>query len=174
MDPITITPPILPVLGTEFSVIDVNGNFSTNSVTINRQDNLIMGNSEDLVINSSRYAGTFVYTTADIGWKVLNTYVCKSSKPWEIISDDSTVTHGSKLFIDTSTKAISITLPASPMLGEEITIVDLSESFSTNPVTFIRNGQPIMNIDDDLTVSTTNLSFSLVYTDSVMGWRLVK
>src|SRR6056300_1443510 len=92
-----------------------------------------------------------------------------------ITADGSTTTTavaGEGYFINTTSAAHTITLPASPTLGDEISIVDYAGTFDTNALTVGRNGNPIQGSAADLTVSTERAGFTLVYVDGTQGWLL--
>ena len=75
-------------------------------------------------------------------------------------------------FINTTTIAITATLPASPSLGDFITFIDYAGTFDTNNLTIARNGNPIQGAASDLTVSVERAAFTLVYVDGTQGWLL--
>ena len=79
---------------------------------------------------------------------------------------------GQGYFCDTSSSAFTLTLPSSPSLGDEITIVDYANTFDTNNLTVGRNSQPIDGTASDLTVSMEGAGFTLVYVNSTYGWLL--
>ena len=79
---------------------------------------------------------------------------------------------GEGYFVDTSSAAITMTLPSSPTLGDEVSIIDYAGTFDSNNLTVGRNSQPIMGTAADLTVSTERAGFTLVYSDSTQGWLL--
>ena len=82
------------------------------------------------------------------------------------------MTAGYGYFVNTSSAAITMTLPSSPSLGDEVSIIDYAGTFDTNNLTVGRNSQPIMGTAADLTVSTERAGFTLVYVDSTQGWLL--
>ena len=75
-------------------------------------------------------------------------------------------------FINTTSVAITATLPASPSLGDFITFIDYAGTFDTNNLTIARNGKPIQGAASDLTVSVERAAFTLVYVDGTQGWLL--
>ena len=75
-------------------------------------------------------------------------------------------------FINTTSAAITATLPASPSLGDFITFIDYAGTFDTNNLTIARNGNPIQGAASDLTVSVERAAFTLVYVDGTQGWLL--
>ena len=82
------------------------------------------------------------------------------------------MTSGYGYFVNTTSGAITMTLPSSPSLGDEVSIIDYAGTFDTNNLTVGRNSQPIMGTAADLTVSTERAGFTLVYVDSTQGWLL--
>lgn len=76
------------------------------------------------------------------------------------------------LWVNTTSAAISVTLPASPAKGDTIRVIDVANTFDTNALTLLRNGQNIMSVADNLTVSTEGAAFDLIYYDATRGWRI--
>jgi len=92
---------------------------------------------------------------------------------WQAVATtNATMTAGYGYFVNTTSSAITMTLPSSPTLGDEVSIIDYAGTFDTNNLTVGRNSQPIMGTAADLTVSTERAGFTLVYVDSTQGWLL--
>ena len=89
-----------------------------------------------------------------------------------ITADPSTATAGNGYFCNTTSAAFTVTLPASPSLGDEVTLVDYAGTFDTNNLTVGRNSEKIQGTAADLTVSVENAGFTLVYSGSTYGWQL--
>jgi len=68
---------------------------------------------------------------------------------------------------------MTITLPLTPSIGNEVRIVDAGGTAATTNFTIGRNGQPIMGTAQDMTVNTNSARLHLVYADATRGWRLV-
>ena len=75
-------------------------------------------------------------------------------------------------FIDTSSSAVTATLPGSANAGEEIRFLDISGTFDTNNLTVGRNSHKIQGDASDLVVSTERAGFALVYVNATQGWLL--
>ena len=77
---------------------------------------------------------------------------------------------GHQIFANTSTSTITVTLPASPATGDEVTIIDSRGNFFSNNVTVGRNGKNIMSAASDATLATNGQAVSFVYIDATRGW----
>ncbi len=87
-----------------------------------------------------------------------------------------TAVNGDQLLINTTgtggglNAPVTITLPASPAIGNEVTFIDSGNGFGSNNLTINRNSQPILGNAANLTVSTNGAAFTLVYVNSTRGW----
>jgi len=79
---------------------------------------------------------------------------------------------GAGYFMNTTSGAITLTLPGSPTIGDEISFIDYAGTFDTNNLTVARNGKNINGSAADLTVATERAANTLVYTDTTQGWLL--
>lgn len=93
-------------------------------------------------------------------------------KPWVTRNSSVTLSAGDRVFADTSSTAITLTLPASPVSGDQVWIIDLAGTFNVRNLTVGNNGQRIMRQLDTMTVSTAGAAFSLVYSNASSGWLL--
>ncbi len=92
---------------------------------------------------------------------------------WQAVATtNATMAAGLGYFVDTSSAAITMTLPSSATQGDEISIIDYAGTFDTNNLTVGRNSHKIQGSAADLTVSTERAGFTLVYVDSTQGWLL--
>jgi hypothetical protein len=86
------------------------------------------------------------------------------------ISVNTTLVAGRRYFVD-STAARTLTLPASPAVGNEIQIFDASGLAGTNNITVSSNGGKINGAVQDLILDANGAVAILTYTGSTYGWR---
>ena len=92
---------------------------------------------------------------------------------WQAVKTTGfTAVAGEGYFCNTTSGAFTVTLPASPTIGDEVAIVDYAGTFDTNNLTVGRNSENIQGSAADLTVATERAGFTLVYTDGTQGWLL--
>ena len=86
-----------------------------------------------------------------------------------------TAVAGDNLLIDTAAAQVTITLPASPTMGDEVSIMDVSATggFGSNKVIVNRNSQPIRGAASNLDLTANNQSIKLRYTNATKGWQYV-
>ena len=136
------------------------------------------------IIDGTNHAGytlTFKVTSA-AGFLLCegNNYICHAdgtnivkdleTRNWRTITAAETVQSGAQLFVDTNGGAVTVTLPASPAVGDIVNFVDSRYTFDSNALTVGRNSSKIANASSDLVVNTEGAAFGLVYSGSDVGW----
>jgi len=92
-------------------------------------------------------------------------------RKWRAISAAETVQAGAQLLVNTNGGGVTVTLPASPSLGDEVHFVDQGYDFNSNALTVGRNSSNIANAASDLVVNTQGAAFGLVFSgDATTGW----
>jgi len=85
-----------------------------------------------------------------------------------------TTVNGDQVLVDTSGGGIgapvTINLPASPSVGDEVHFIDTGANLASNNLTIGRNGSNILGSASDLVVSTNAVAFTLVYVNATRGW----
>jgi len=74
-------------------------------------------------------------------------------------------------FVNTTSGAITVTLPASPAAGAVVAVSDYAGTADTNNITIGRNGSNINGAAADQIISIENSAVTLVYVDGTQGWK---
>ena len=85
-----------------------------------------------------------------------------------------TAVAGDQIGVDTAANIVTITLPASPAQGDEVTIMDVSASngFGTNKCVVARNSSKLQGGTSDLDLTTNNQCVTLIFTTADKGWQI--
>ena len=149
----------------------------TSSTTTNLIEGTNLYYSDDRVntalnTSSANTNQVLSWTGTDYAW------VAQSSGgtnyPWSNVSSNVSASAGDKLFVDTSTSAITIILPASPAFGSEIRVIDIKGNSANNKITLDNNGNNIEGITDSLEVNINRAAFGLVFYDATEGWVFIE
>ena len=104
----------------------------------------------------------------DVAWGVAGT-------SWQaVVTGATTMVAGRGYFVNTTSSAFTMTLPASPSIGDAVKIIDYAGTFDSNTCTIGRNSQKIDGASADMTVTTERAGLTLVFTDSTQGWLLTE
>ena len=143
-----------------------NGNIA---ITPNGSGNIVL---DGLTFpNADGSADTFLKTN---GSGTLSFAEVSGGTSWQAVQTSTpfTAVAGEGYFINTTSSAITMNLPASPTIGDEVSVIDYAGTFDTNNLTVGRNSENIQGSASDLTVATERAGFTLVYTDGTQGWLL--
>ncbi len=108
------------------------------------------------------------------GSGVLSFSTISGGAAWQAVvtAASKAATAGEGYFLNTTSNAITLTLPGSASIGDFVSFVDYAGTFDTNNLTIARNGHKIQGATADLTVSTERAANTLVYVDATQGWLL--
>ena len=141
--------------------------FLRNASASNKITARLGSSGNTFVLNPSR---NVFLTTDGTNWFELQT----QGSDWLTKTGTYTAFAGDKIFVNTSSSAFTITLPASPSVGDEVRFLDLANTFDSNNLTVARNSEKIDGATSDLTVATEGAAFALVYSGSTYGWKLLE
>src|SRR6056300_1335104 len=142
------------------SAADVaDGTLSNAKLADGTIENAKLANSSITINGVSSSLGASVTIAAGTDWQTEKT-------------TSFTAAAGEGYFVNTTSGAITVTLPASPSLGDEVSIIDASGTADTNNITVGRNSENIQGSAADLTISTERAAFTLVYFNATQGWLL--
>ena len=85
-----------------------------------------------------------------------------------------TAVSGDGYFVDTTSAAITVTLPASPSAGNIVSISDYNGSAESNAITVARNGSNINGDASDYVITQADSAITFVYVDATVGWTSVQ
>jgi len=141
--------------GGEFAALKANATTTSYTLTLPAAT----GTADQVIVTDGSGNLSFVDNTGGTDWQAVKTA-------------GFTAVAGEGYFINTTSGAITMTLPSSPTIGDEVSFVDYAGTFDTNNLTIGRNSENIQGSAADLTVSTERAANTLVYTDGTQGWLL--
>lgn len=74
--------------------------------------------------------------------------------------------------VDTTGGTVTMTLPATPTIGNQIVFIDCASNFGTNALTVANNANLLMGFNQNMTVAVANAASTLVYASVANGWRM--
>lgn len=90
---------------------------------------------------------------------------------WQSVQTGNfTAVSGNAYPINTTSGAVTVTLPASPTAGNYIQLTDYNGKWSINNVTVSPNGNKINGSTSSATISASRGSVAIVYIDTTQGW----
>jgi len=92
------------------------------------------------------------------------------NKGYKSTTTSYTAVDGDQIICDTSGGVLTITLPTGPSIGSEVSVIDGGQSYSINALTVAPGAENIAGSAGDITVSTDNENFTLVYVNATVGW----
>jgi len=133
-----------------------------------------------VILSSAAAAGDILEIVTVTNLNSVNTYTQAeinalldantSVAPLSISSNTNLV--AKKRYFVTSASALTLTLPASPVLNDEIQIVDASGNASTYNITVARNGNLINGNAGNLIIDNNGGWYTLLYTGNTYGWKV--
>ena len=127
--------------------------------SVNSASSIVMSNNSVLIVVSD---GTNYIVTGTVASNFINVDVTANTNALA----------SQFLWVNTSSTAITVTLPAAPQKGDTIRVVDVANTFNTNNLTLAVNGQPMMGSVANMTVATQGAAFDLIYYNASQGWRI--
>jgi len=142
-------------------------------VTLSSPSGLIKGPG---ALSASAYAliaNALIQLTSDGINYIVTSAVTSSFVNIDLSAATYTASAGQFIWCNTTSTAITVTLPVAPQKGDTIRFADVANTFNTNNLTVARNGQPIMSdVSGNMTVTTQGAAFDLIYYDATRGWRI--
>ena len=173
-DLLTLTDGVLTVAGeVSATTLDIGGtNIGSTAAELNLLDGSAKSTSSITVADADALIVIDGTTTKQIPASDMKTYIGGGTSWQAVKTGNFTASAGQGVFVNTTSGAITITLPAGT-IGDEVSIIDYAGTADSNNITVAANGsEKIHGSTDDLTVATERAAFKLVFTDSTQGWLL--
>ena len=127
---------------------------------INENSNTItIGASGDTIALASGASQSGFGRTGTVDWQT-----------GSIKTTDFTAVNGQGFFVNTTSGAVTVTLPGSPSAGNIVGIADYAGTAANNNITINRNGSPFQGTTVNGVLNTERQTTTLVYVDAVQGW----
>ena len=133
-----------------------------NTVDVQCGSTLTLGSSGKTVQIATGASTVGMGRTGTVDW-------CTTAKtsPFTAVSGDG-------FFVNTTSGAITITLPSSPSAGDIVAFADYANTWNTNNVTLCRNSSKINGQCSNTNLRTQGQSITLVYVDGTRGWKNIQ
>ena len=141
------------------------------TIAITGQSSIVANSATDTITFE---AGTGIAISANTITDTVTISATSAESLWTNTTASTTLVAGQKALVDTSVSAVTLTLPASPTLGEEVRIIDATGNCATNNITVARNGSNIMGLAEDFIINIDDAAFGLVYFNASRGWVLTE
>ena len=132
-----------------------------NTVTKRTGSTLTLGESGTTVTLACGATQSGFGRTGTVDW-------CTTAKTSPFTSES-----GKGYFVNTTSGAVTVTLPASPSAGDIIAVADYASTWDTNNLTLCRNSSKINGSCTNAVLNTEGASVTLVYVDATRGWKQV-
>ena len=119
------------------------------------------------ITGSGNVAGTYFIGNGSQLTGISSSSVAEAS--FSIQTSNFNASSGSRYGVDTTSGAVTATLPATPTTGAAIFFADAGGAYASNNLTIDPNGGTIMSASGNMTVSTNNQSVGLFYNGTT--WR---
>jgi len=151
----------------------INATVSLAKLSNGTDGNLISYDANGAAVAVATGNAAQVLTSAGAGAPPVFADAAGGGTSWQTVKANSfTAAAGDGYFINTTNNVVTMTLPSSPTIGDEVSFVDYAGTFDSNQLTIGRNSQPIQGAASDLTVSIERAANTLVYVDGTQGWLL--
>jgi len=152
------------------STVAVPGNVvKSNAVQASDGGNIVSQSGTDITLGASGDTVALASGASQTGFGRTGTV------DWDTSIHTGTVTAatGKGYFVDTTSGAITVNLPAAAV-GSIVAVSDYASTAASNNITVAPNGSDKINgVNDNFTISTAGLAVTLVYADATRGWKSV-
>jgi hypothetical protein len=119
---------------------------------------LALGRSTNDIVEMVAFTtGSTISTTGALVWQSVKTA-------------NFTAVSGNAYPVNTTSGAVTVTLPSSPAAGAYVTIVDYAGTAATNNITVAGNSSNIQGSSNNGLIAVNRQAYNFVYIDSTQGW----
>lgn len=95
--------------------------------------------------------------------------------PWTLVTTNTLAVNKDRLMVvpQAAPNAITITLPAGPLVGYEVEILDVAGTAGTTNFTVARSGEKIQGLEENLIFNVNGKRIKLLYSGATYGWRII-
>ena len=173
----TVTLTSAAAAGDIVEIVTVTNLNSTNTYTQSEIDNIVTTQINNLIANAPAALNTLdelaqaLGDDASFATTVTNSLAEKKKEVAASISTNTNMIAGVRYFV-TSASALTLTLPGTPSVNDQIDIFDASGNASTYNITVARNGKLINGNAGNLIIDVNGGWFTLVFTGNTYGWKV--
>ena len=173
----TVTLTSAAAAGDIIEIVTVTNLNSTNTYTQSEIDNIVTTQINNLIVNAPAALNTLdelaqaLGDDASFATTVTNSLAEKKKEVAASISTNTNMIAGVRYFV-TSASALTLTLPGTPSVNDQIDIFDASGNASTYNITVARNAKLINGNAGNLIIDVNGGWFTLVFTGNTYGWKV--
>ena len=173
----TVTLTSAAAAGDIIEIVTVTNLNSTNTYTQSEIDNIVNTQINNLIANAPAALNTLdelaqaLGDDASFATTVTNSLAEKKKEVAASISTNTNMIAGVRYFV-TSASALTLTLPGTPSVNDQIDIFNASGNASTYNITVARNGKLINGNAGNLIIDVNGGWFTLVFTGNTYGWKV--
>ena len=173
----TVTLTSAAAAGDIIEIVTVTNLNSTNTYTQSEIDTIVTTQVNNLIANAPSALNTLDELAAALGddasfaTTVTTSLGTKKTEVSASISTNTNLVAGRRYFV-TSASALTLTLPSSPSVNDQIDIFDASGNASTYNITVARNAKLINGNAGNLIIDVNGGWFTLVFTGNTYGWKV--
>ena len=148
--------------------VTVNGDLKSNALKATDGGSIISQSGTTITIGASGDTVSLASGASQSGFGRTGTVDWQTTKK----TASFTAVSGEGYFVDTSSSAITATLPASPSAGAIVYIKDYTGTFGINACTVARNSSNIRGGTDNFLLEKSNAGAVFIYVDATEGWQV--
>ncbi len=163
--------------GDIIEIVTITNLNSTNTYTQSEINTIVTTQVNNLIANAPAALNTLDELAAALGddasfaTTVTNSLAGKKNETASSISANTNLAVGVRYFV-TSASVLTLTLPSSPSVNDQIDVFDASGNASTYNITVARNAKLINGNAGNLIIDVDGGWFTLVFTGNTYGWKV--